>query len=358
MFLNLFIAITFLLSLLAFLAPATIIIGLFLGVVPGLLIAMSPNLLALGLVAFVGRTLFSFLTPARRLAATGVLIALTLAALTALATTTNRPAAQHWAALLAQDHPLTGEPPSLENLAILTDGMVNPATGNLPQTQADIIKCASLCQRLLYSGTVKSVSLAAIKTFPAQTELNPAMAVLRYTIEHRPPCPPIENPAPDIEYDGERVTVSVQHPKIQQRQDAGDCLASKTDTLAASGTIIVTAALPSGAPPLTGSTYEDIAWQLVPGPFDAHRFAMYRVSRNVTQEIYRLTTVRANFLCPILSISPRSLMFPDPYSDSAPALCRWQRQSENYNEGAEQILRQELGIHINPIPPPLNPPNR
>lgn len=312
-FLRAAIALSAALTLPAIFLPGAIIIGLFLGVLPGQMIAFAPDLLALGLVALGGYAIFAPLGAPRRAAATAGLVGLCVLGLAACAFTVNRPARQAWRDLQAGDHGAGHAPFTPGNVAILADGRGSPAEGSLDGRQDDPALCGNLCQRLLYSGAATSVSLAAIGHYPTTAAMDPRMAVTRYAIARHLPCPPPAALAPAIAYQGliapdypyygQATLLGPQRRSIQDRMAAGDCLVSSPALLGASETVIILAAAsPDG--PMPGP------WRLAAGPVSARRIAVFgRAGGNMT-ELYRHTMVWADFLCPVLAIAPRGFSPP------------------------------------------------
>ncbi len=262
------------------LVPGAIVLGLFLVVVPGLMLIAAPYLFAASLASLTAVNLFGRLGFAARMGTYAGFALLLLGLATASAWQINQPLMREWDKLSAGDHPWNGSKDGIGAIALLQN---RAAAGGNPSL------CFSLCQRLLYTGTAESVLQGASPADTDSSISDPAQPVIRYRVEKRNSCPPVTLPDGVI-----RQSALDIFNKRQLIDDAkiriaeGNCLIAETATLAQSDLVVVNEVLRDAHQPSMRDR-----WKLALDTLSARRLTVYRIRDGRPVQLSRETSMTA-----------------------------------------------------------------
>jgi hypothetical protein len=263
------------------LVPGAIVLGLFVVVVPGLVLIAAPYLFAASLASLIAVTLFGHLGFAARMCAYAGFALLLLGLATAASWQINRPLMREWETLSAGDHPWNGTKDGIGAIALLQNRAA--ADGGNPAL------CFSLCQRLLYTGTAESVLQGASPADTDSSSIDPAQPVIRYRVEKRGSCPPVTLPDGEIRQSELNIFNNRQLlDDVKIRIAEGNCLIAETVTLAQSDLVVVNEVLRKGHQPNMRDR-----WTPALDTLSARRLAIYRIRDGRAVQLSRETSMTA-----------------------------------------------------------------
>jgi hypothetical protein len=223
-------------ALLVIAFPGIVLAGLFAGAVPGILLAITPSLFCYSLAWWCARALvLRVATPrciastsdagrrALRTAAGGIAVVIVAVPALLVPHAINSSLAESVAALRADDREVEG-PVTLP-----------PVTAIVLSDSYDRLKkklfCETLCQRLLYSGSVSRIVVA---------DGLPARAVGAFWIERRDRCPEPALPRSEVRWvvDFPLKRGEAPEQQVRDRVARGECLIQGTGTLEEAGATI------------------------------------------------------------------------------------------------------------------------
>ncbi len=220
------------LSLLALLFPALIVIGLFLLVLPGLmLVYLHPTSSLLRPCLLVANLLFGRLRGKRQFAAYALFLGTFAALDIAIPWSLNRSLDQHWDNLPGDDSTSYA---TIHSIALLFAQRQSQPKG--PQVATDCHRY--LCRRLLTDQAVQAVLIGSPPAADHTVLLDLQLPVTSYRIEHRAAC-----------FAGESEARMSGTGKVVDQISDGVCLTAEPATLAASDLIIMRDRLSGGPYP-------------------------------------------------------------------------------------------------------------
>lgn len=266
------------LALVSLASPTLIVLGLFLGIVPGAILWASIPVFCYSLLAITVRNATFMLG---RPTSWG-LVAAAIATIAVLPPAIMNFATERAAgALTAGDRPLAGPLPKIRTLAYL--GPHQPWRGRAPD-------CEDTCQRLLFNGSVEAVIAGAASLGDDGFKFPDNVAL--YRVERRPACPPVALSSPNKLLDS-----------VQSRIGAGECIVREQAKLELADVVVAHASKSSGdRRTKTDDRVENL-----------QRVALYTRTPQGLEEKFRRTSVTyMRVMIPFLYgyFSPRQL-FPD-----------------------------------------------
>jgi hypothetical protein len=263
------------LSLLALLFPALIVIGLFLLVLPGLMLAFAPDIFIIMTVLLVANLLFGKLRGKPQLIAYSVFLGAFAALDVAIPWSLNRSLDQYWENPPRDDS--VGDA-GMNRIALLFAR--RRADEGAPLTPG----CHYLCKRLL---TERAIQAVLVGSPPAADNLAPLdlqLPVTSYHIEHRPTCSASQS--------GEPVSGAA---RVVEQISEGRCLIAEPATLAASDLVIIRDRLSGGPYP------QSAPWRFYADWLPAERLGVYQVRAGQSQLLMQRIRLRADlFFTPLI----------------------------------------------------------
>ena len=263
------------LSLLALLFPALIVIGLFLLVLPGLMLAFAPDILIIASVLLVANLLFGRLRGAPLLVAYSLFLGIFVALDIAIPWSLNRSLDQYWENQPRDD--LVSDA-RVHRIALLFAR--RPPDEGLPITPG----CHYLCKRLLTDHAIQAVSIGSPPPANHFAPLDLQQPVTSYHIEHRAACSASQSVEP----------VSGAARVVEQAGD-GVCLIAEPATLATSDLVIIRDRMPGGPYP------QSAPWRFYADWLPAERLGVYQIRAGQAQLLLQRIRLRAErFFTPLI----------------------------------------------------------
>jgi hypothetical protein len=263
------------LSLLALLFPALIVIGLFLLVLPGLMLAFAPDIFIITTVLLVAHLLFGKLPQKPQMAAYSLFLGAFVALDIAIPWSLNRSLDQYWEDLPRND---SVSDVGINRIALLFAR--RRADEGPPITPG----CHSLCKRLLSEHAIQAVLVGSPPAADNLAPLNLQLPVTSYHIEHRPAC--------SASHTAEPVSDAV---RVVELVSDGVCLIAEPAILAASDLVIVRDRLSGGPYP------QSAPWRFYADWLPAERLGVYLVRAGQSQLLMQRIRLRADlFFTPLI----------------------------------------------------------
>jgi hypothetical protein len=271
-------------ALIALLMPSSVIIGMMMLMVPGLILAVAPSLL---LYSVIGYSAFVFTERQTRLVRAVAVIAPLVIVACAIPLRYNQPTNRLTTELVSTDLPLSGAPVHGGTIAILTPDRE-------PKPPSGVSECDGICLRLLYNGAAERV----IRNDLVRTQ-NPDKPVQAFRIEKRQTCPPVKLQQ-EFYWPGE--TVDLSDPisnRIAARIAAGDCLIAEPAAMSEADIILSDWTIRKAK----GTGFSN-PWQLDLDTVSARRIELSRRMPAGMQTLYRQTEVKSEPLLLPFAIGP------------------------------------------------------
>jgi hypothetical protein len=305
------------LSLLALLFPALIVVGLFLLVLPGLMLAFAPDIFIIATVLLVAQVLFSRLHATPRLIAYSLFIGAFAALDIAIPWSLNRSLDQYWVNLPRDDS--VGDA-KIDRIALLF-ARRRPGLG-LPVTPG----CHYLCKQLLTDHPVQSVLIGAPPAADNLASLDLQLPVTAYHIEHRLTCFDSQSAKP----------VSTAADNVEQIGE-GVCLIAEPATLAASDLVIIRDSLDGGPYP------NSAPWRFYADRLPAERLGVYQISAGRARLLMLRIRLRADpYFTPLI------IGLANGYGMESVrlAVLRWPRSMAGDNNPQDALIGDFLRRHF------------
>ncbi len=259
------------LSLLAWLFPALIVIGLFMLVLPGLVLVFAPDLFIATTMLLMANLLFGRLPGTFRLVAYALFLGGLMALDTAAPWSLNRSLDQYW----EDPTPNAAAGDANTRSIALLFARRYPDQGT-PVTPG----CHNLCKRLLTDHAVQRVLLGAPPATDQAVPLDLQLPVTSYRLEHRATCPVGTDPEAD---------------RGVEQFGAGTCLIAEPATLAASDLVIIRDSVSGGPYPQSGP------WRFYTDRQPAERLCVYRIRADQPQLVMLRIRLRTDrFFTPLI----------------------------------------------------------
>lgn len=253
------------LSLLAWLFPVLIEIGLFLLVLPGLMLAFAPDVFIITSVLLLANVLVARLRGKRQLMAYSLFLAAFVALDFVIPWSLNRSLDQYWESLPG-DAPVSDA--GMHRIALLF--APRRSDEGPPFTPG----CHYLCKQLLTDHVAQAVLVGSPPAAGRQTSLDLQLPVTSYRIGHDPECS-AAGAADEI--------------------GNGACLIARPAILAASDLVIVRDSLPTGPYP------QSAPWRFYADWLPAERFGVYQISGGQCRLLMQRIRLRAEpFFTPLI----------------------------------------------------------
>jgi hypothetical protein len=304
------------LTLLALLFPALIVAGLYLLVLPGLMLAFAPDIFIIATVLLLASVLFGRLPGRSRLVAYTLFLGLFVALDFAIPWSLNRALDQHWENLPADQ--AVGDT-AIHRVALLF------ARRNVEQGLPVTAGCHYLCKRLLTENAVQAVLIGSPPAANNLTAIDLQLPVTSYHIEHRPECIAAQSAEPMTSADG-----------FEQVSD-GVCVVGEPATLAASDLVIVRDSLNGGPYP------NSAPWQFYADWLPAERLGVYQINAGQARLLMLRIRLRADpFFTPLI------IGLANGYGTEAVrlAVLRWPRSVIGDKSLPEALIDEFLRRHF------------
>jgi hypothetical protein len=263
------------LSLLALLFPALIVIGLFLLVLPGLMLAFAPDIVIIMTVLMLANLLFGRPRGRPRLIAYALFLGAFVVLDFAVPWSLNRSLDQYWQDLPSDD---VVRGTKIRGIALLF-ARRRPEQG-LPITSG----CHYLCKQLLVDHAVQAVLIGLPPATVSLVPLDLQLPVTSYQIEYGVAC-----------VAGQAADPSAGAGKIVEQMSDGVCLAARPATLAASDLVIVRDGMDRGPYP------NSAPWRFYADRLPAERLGVYQISAGQARMLMLRIRLRAEpFFMPLI----------------------------------------------------------
>lgn len=312
--------------------PVTAVFGLFLGILPGIILGLTPSLfiylLAWGalrwLVLSLGTVVrFNPGSPALRWMANVVQVAILMVLAFAIPDRINAPREQKIAELEATDVESSGVIKLPTVVAIELPKFALGARGEGPF-------CEALCLRLLYNGVVSRV--ISVARFPdGKTEL------AGYRIDRRAQCPKPDLPRSLIVWPQQHLAMGTGPKQVEDRVKArveiGECLVREAGRIEDAGMVIAVRSVKAGTSPFRAP------WSLRLDTVDAKRLEIVEADGRV---LYRRTQIIAELLsAPLRSTAGGGLLTSVTYVGWAYRTVRTQELGPDGRDILPSLLGKE-----------------
>ena len=262
--------------------PHFVTYGLFLGILPGLLLFAAPPLFMYGAVTYLAWRASRPWGMSAAVVVTGVIV---LAFAVVPPFILNWPTDSLVRQITAGDHGLAVPPPHIRRLALL-----RPKFGFARNEEETESNCGELCQRLLFNGAVDEMLLGPAVDFTAAPD--PGTQLVRYRLERRASCPSVVVPQAlawpaEDQPVGPLLVVSrflVVSDRIKARIAQGECLIEDRAVLK-DADIVVVDSKAYESPPRGGET----PWDLHIVSVQATRVSVFASNSAGADEVYRHT---------------------------------------------------------------------
>ena len=311
--------------------PFTAVFGLFLGILPGVILGLTPSLfiylLAWGTLRWLVTKLWTVagLNPtsgALGRAANLVSVAILMVLAFAIPGMINAPREEEIAQLQAMDV----QPSDVIKLPAIV--AVELPSSSYARRPGEGPYCEALCLRLLYNGVVSRVIVVA-RSHDGRTEL------AGYRIERREQCPKADLPRSLIVWPQQYLAMGTGPKQVEDRVKArvaaGECLVREAGRIEDAGMVIAVRTLKAGTSPFRAP------WSLRLDTVDAKRLEIVEADGRV---LYRRTQIIAELLsAPLRSTAGGGLLTSVTYVGWAYRAAR----TQEFGPDGRDILPSLLG---------------
>jgi hypothetical protein len=308
------------LSLLALLFPALIVFGLFLLVLPGLMLAFAPDFFIITTALLVANVLFGRLRGKPRLVAYSLFLGSFVVLDIVIPWSLNRSLDQY-----REDLPHDEVGDARVNTIALLFARRRPDEGS-----SITAECHNLCKRLLTDHAVQAVLIGLPPEAGNQTQPDLQLAVTSYHIEQRPACLASQS------------TEQVAAARIVEQVSDGGCLIAEPGTLAASDLIIVRDSISEGPYP------QSAPWRFYADRLPAERLGVYPIHAGQPRRLLLRVRLGAEpFFTPLI------VGLANGYGMESVklAVLRWPRMMNGgdspHDAQIDEFLRQHFKLNIN-----------
>lgn len=342
--------------------PAIVFVGIFLAVIPAVVLACTPNLFLIT-TAFLVHALLGC---ADRRKEAWILIAVCVFALAGVARYFNEPASRAVTALSHGDHDSLDKPAGTLNLGIQTvvRHNVHPARllpdAPLPRprpTKRDHSPyCEGLCLHLLFNGQVKSIVVSSVDAYALDPVPDDRANATRFRVERRDKCPPTSEQVRLSEHRTHRDDAlfpllaggdAQSDMYALNRIAGGECLISERASLSDADVIIQEEVFEFAGPETIGHGWPLAESLCFPEVQSARRISVYKTRAGIPEERFRRTQIETVTLPPLLLTWPVVGSSSENWPYATVRCMRWDHEYSPYD--LKQILKTSLGVEIEPI---------